>query len=112
MKGTIHRVSDRASKPEKDISDRHQAGFVARGSRGERFIKAMIPQGNVTCHSLAILAKIFSAISGIPFHRDYTRRRALVIKWFDDHIETLRPLQTIVKVNIARSPGISTNIPP
>jgi hypothetical protein len=34
---------------------------------------------------------VFSAITGIPFHRDFTRRRSLVIKWFNDHLARLEP---------------------
>jgi hypothetical protein len=110
MKRTTHRVSDRANKGEKEISDRHQAGFIPRGSRGEQFIAKLIPEGELTCHSLGTLAKIFSALSGIPFHRDYTRRRALVIKWFTDHIDVLEPFQTIVKVEAERRSDIQTNM--
>jgi hypothetical protein len=91
-----HRVSDRAHRPEKEISDTHQDGFQAQGSRGDEFIRTLVPSGNLTCQALATLAKIFSAISGIPFHRDFTRRRALVVKWFNDNLDTLEPIQSIV----------------
>jgi hypothetical protein len=85
---------------EKDISDDHQAGFMPQGSRGEQFLRKMVPQGALTSHSLEALAKVFSAISGVPFHRDYTRRRALMIKWFNDNIAALEPIQTLVTVAV------------
>jgi hypothetical protein len=63
-----------------------------------QFIEEMVPTGNITVHSLVFLAKVFGSIAGITFHRDFTRRRALIIKWFDDHIEELLPIREIVTV--------------
>jgi hypothetical protein len=99
------RVSDRAHMLEKEISDIHLGGFQLEGSRGWQFIQDLIPDGNVKCQSLIQLARVFSAISGIPFHRDYTRRRALIVKWFDDHIDELQPIQAIVTI-VTISPDI------
>jgi hypothetical protein len=98
MGRTRHRVSDRAHKLEKEISDAHLGGFTPEGSRGMQMIDDLIPDGHPTCHSLVALAKIFSSISGIPFHRDFTRRRALVIKWFDDNFDSLQVVRTIVTI--------------
>jgi hypothetical protein len=66
--------------------------FKAAGSDGLRFIESLCPGHNLTRESLIVLAKAFSWISGVHFPRDYTRRRDLVIKWFDNHVDALEPL--------------------
>jgi hypothetical protein len=99
------RLSDRAHRPEKEISDLHLNGFSPIGSQGWEFIRDLIPDGSVTCKSLVDLAKVFSAISRIPFPRDFARRRSLVIKWFNDHLEELRPIHAILTIISEPLPG-------
>jgi hypothetical protein len=92
MRRPRSRISDRGHKPEGQISDEHLGKFTPDGSRGLEFVQRMCRSYSLTRESLIVLAQVFSAISCIPFHRDFTRRRILVIKWFDDHIEDLEPL--------------------
>jgi hypothetical protein len=93
------RISDRAHRSEREISDGHMGGFSAEGSRGLAFIQRMCRPYRLTRESLVVLAQVFSAISGVPFRRDFTRRRTLVIKWFDDHIERLEPLGALIALD-------------
>jgi hypothetical protein len=86
------RISDRGHRREREISDEHLGEFSPEGSRGLDFIQRLCNSRSLTRESLVVLAQVFSAISCIPFHRDFTRRRSLVIKWFDDHIDRLEPL--------------------
>jgi hypothetical protein len=60
------------------------------------FLKRICHSNNLTRESLYVLAQVFSTISRVPFHRDFTRRRTLVIKWFNDHIDQLEPLGPLI----------------
>jgi hypothetical protein len=105
------RISDRGHKPEKEISEEHLGDFIPEGSLGLKFIQRMCPSYSLTRESLVVLAQVFAVISGIPFHRDYTRRRTLVIKWFDDNIERLEPLGSLFTLEAeslhSRDDGVS-----
>jgi hypothetical protein len=93
-------VSDRIHKREGEISDMHLGVFEPEGSGGDRFLRQLSLGASLTRESLVNLAQIFSALSGVPFPRDYTRRRALVVKWFNDHLSTLEPLDGLFTVRI------------
>jgi hypothetical protein len=93
------RLSDRGHKREQEISDLHTGGFSADGSRGLRFLERICPGHNLTRESLVALGRVFSLISGVKFPRDFTRRRILVIKWFDDNIDGLEPVGSILQLD-------------
>jgi hypothetical protein len=95
MQRNRERISDRGHKPEKEISEEHLGKFNPEGSRGLALIQRMCHSYSLTRESLVVLAQVFSAISGIAFHRDYTRRRTLVIKWFDDNFDRLQSLGSL-----------------
>jgi hypothetical protein len=98
------RISDRANKPEREISDQHLGKFKPEGSRGLAFIRKLCCSEGLTREALLALAHVFSNISGVPFRRDYGRRRVLIIKWFDDNIVTLEPLATVIKPTVEDLP--------
>jgi hypothetical protein len=52
-----------------------------------------------TQQSLIALVNILSIIAGVPFPRDFTRRRTLVFKWFDDHFDRLAPIASVVNIS-------------
>jgi hypothetical protein len=80
----------------------HLGAFQADGSHGDVFVQALALGVSLTRESLCNLAHLFSALSGIQFPRDYTRRRALVLKWFDDHVEQLEPLGCLFSVRVSK----------
>jgi hypothetical protein len=90
------RISDRGHKKESEISAEHLGAFRVEGSDGMRFIQGICNSHSLTRESLVVLAQVFSAISRVPFHRDFTRRRSLVVKWFHDHVEQLKPFGSLV----------------
>jgi hypothetical protein len=96
------RISDRRNLHESDISDQHLGGFSAAESRGQRFVDAICQNHSVTRDSLVSLAHVFSCISGVRFPRDFARRRVLVIKWFDDHIDELESLGKVISLEIMK----------
>jgi hypothetical protein len=102
-RGRASRISDRRNLGESEISDHHLAGFSAAGSRGERFVAAMCQNHPVTRDSLVSLAHVFASISGVRFPRDFSRRRVLVIKWFDDHIDELQSIAKVISLEIVKA---------
>jgi hypothetical protein len=103
-RGTRGQISDRAHHPERVVSEQHLGHFKPEGSRGHEFIQRVCRYENVTRESLVALAQVFSAASGIPFPRDFTRRRALVIKWFTDHVDALEPYRAAIRPVVAPIP--------
>jgi hypothetical protein len=97
------RISDRRNQGESEISDQHVGNFAAAGSRGQRFVQALCQNRNVTRDSLIALAQIFSCISGVRFPRDFARRRVLVIKWFNDHIDQLEVIGNVIDMDIIKA---------
>jgi hypothetical protein len=95
MKVPRERISDRGHKPERQISDEHLGEFNPEGSRGMEFIESLCPSVSLTRESLIVLAQVFSVLSSVPFHRDFTRRRILVIKWFNDNVDQLEPFASL-----------------
>lgn len=105
-------VPGRSSMKEHEICETRMGKFVAKGSEGELFVQAMLPPNSnvkLTRESLIVIARILSVITGIRFMRDYTRRRSLVIKWFDDNIEALRPFQYVIHLDyeVLRQTGLA-----
>jgi hypothetical protein len=97
------RISDRAHQRERDIANEHQGQFDPSESRGLKFVQKLCNRTNVSLDALIQLSHVLSEVSGIRFVRDFTRRRALVIKWFDDHLEELEPLQTVITIELERN---------
>jgi hypothetical protein len=98
-----HRISDRRNQGESEISNHHLGDFSAAGSRGQQFVSALCQNRNVTRDSLVSLAHVFSCISGVRFPRDFARRRVLVIKWFNDHIDQLEAIGPVISLDITRA---------
>jgi hypothetical protein len=97
-------ISDRAHLPEREVARQHLGDFVTQGSPGLSFIKDVCQCEDLTREALVILALTFSVASGIRFPRDFGRRRGLIIKWFSDNIEELRPLGTVIVPTTAALP--------
>jgi hypothetical protein len=55
---------------------------------------------DLTRESLVILAQVFATITGVKFPRDYTRRRTLIIKWFDNNIELFEPVVRLIQLDL------------
>jgi hypothetical protein len=87
------------------ISDLHMGPFTAEGSPGLRFVESLSPGHSLTRESLIIVARICSALSGVRFPRDFTRRRNLIIKWFDDHLDQLAPLGCLLSLDAEPTAG-------
>jgi hypothetical protein len=84
-------VPNRALMRERDIADFRLGGFHAEGSRAARRLRAMFPQGELTRRSLYSFASLVGALGGVTLPRDFTRRKELLVKWFDDNFDALEP---------------------
>jgi hypothetical protein len=86
---------------EGDVSNFHQAVFVIPDSRALQFLDGLLDGEalSYTRQSLIALAHIASAISGVPFPRDFRRRRSLVFKWFEDNLATLQPIACLLEIS-------------
>lgn len=101
-------VLDRPNKRERDISDQHMGEFRPEGSRGLAFLNERYQGSSLTRKSLIHLAMMFSVIGNLQFPRDFKRRRNLIVKWFDDNIDILEPLGTIISTEVeALQPTVS-----
>jgi hypothetical protein len=87
----VVRLRGRSQLSEKEIADRHLGDFKAEESRGLALLNRIYPKTAMTRHSMSALAVILSNVFDIPLERDSSRRKDLLIKWFDDHYDKLEP---------------------
>jgi hypothetical protein len=88
----------RSRNTELEIAKWRQGDFQADGSSGARLIEGVAGGGKLSREMMIRVAQLFSDLSGIPFQRDWTRRRDLIVKWVDDHSQALQPLADIISV--------------
>lgn len=86
----------------KDISEKLRANlllgdFDPYHSRGWELIQ-YLTHHQVSRHALISIATILAGIIGIPFERDYSRRKDLVIKWFDQNYELIMPFKDCFEI--------------
>jgi hypothetical protein len=96
-------MSGRRSQGEKNRADRLLGGFRADESRGLAFLERIIPDGSLTEPSLIVLGQIMASVCKLDFPRDFKRRRGLLIKWFDNNVDKLEPLEHVIRVAMQRS---------
>jgi hypothetical protein len=74
--------------------------FRPEESKAVAFLERMTPNGSLTRDSLILLGEMCSAITGIDFPRNCKRRRSLIIKWFNDHLDELSPLSFLLQIDL------------
>jgi hypothetical protein len=82
-------IANRANMSERDIADFRLGGFRAERSRAAERLRELYPYGDLTRRSLYSLASLLSALSDVKLPRDFTRRKELLVKWFDDNFDAL-----------------------
>lgn len=91
-----------SSKQDKKISRRHATekavaqnllgDFEVKNSKGLSIIETIMGENSfesISRNSLLSLTTILSKLTQIPFPRNFSRRKALIVKWFDDNAEEL-----------------------
>lgn len=75
-------------------------GFVSNGSRGESLVEEIMGRSikNISLNGLIQIAGIISKLINVKFERNYKRRKALIIKWFQDNEELIAPIKSNVKI--------------
>jgi hypothetical protein len=76
---------------ERDIADLRLGDFQANESRAAQKLGILYPHGELTRRSLYSFASLVATLAGVKLPRDYTRRKDLLLKWFDDNFETVEP---------------------
>jgi hypothetical protein len=89
----------RSLHKEKEVADALIGAFDSSESRGLHLIRRLSIGKELSKEQMIGLAHVFSVLAKIDFPRDFTRRRDLVVKWFDDHFEALEPLATVVHLH-------------
>jgi hypothetical protein len=84
---------------EKDVADALTGTFNPSESRGLHLIERLSAGKELSREQMIGLAHIFSVLAKIDFPRDFTRRRDLLVKWFDDHFEVLEPFATVIHLH-------------
>lgn len=97
-------ISNRRAKAEREIARDHLGTWVAEGSAGQAFLRELCSDvgKDFVLKSLETLGRTYSAFSGIKFPRDFCRQKLLIVKWFDDNLDRLRPLRHIVHIELER----------
>lgn len=89
-------------KADKKISRRHASekvvaqnllgDFEVKNSRGLAIIESIMGENtfdSISRNSLLSLTTVLSKLTQIPFPRNFSRRKALIVKWFDDNADEL-----------------------
>jgi hypothetical protein len=81
---------------EKVVAEALMDSFQAAESRGWQLLTRMTRGRGLPREQMIQIARIFSLLAGIDLPRAFTRRRDLVVKWFDDNFEVLEPFMTVI----------------
>ena len=102
------------SKSDKKISRRHATekavaqsllgDFEVKNSRGLSIIESLMGENtfeSMSRNSLLSLTTVLSKLTQIPFPRNFSRRKALIVKWFDDNADELETAVKFVYVEFS-----------
>jgi hypothetical protein len=76
---------------ERDIAEFRLGGFHADNSRAAQEFRVLYPYGELTRRSLYSFASLVATLAEVKLPRDFTRRKDLLLKWFDDNFEVVGP---------------------
>jgi hypothetical protein len=76
---------------EHDTAEFLLGDFQASTSRTVEQLREIYPHGTWTRDSLSSFATVIGTIAGVRVGRNFTRRKDLLIKWFEDHYDVLEP---------------------
>jgi hypothetical protein len=65
--------------------------FHWENSRTAQCLRELFPFGRLTRRPLYSFATLPGALADITLNRDFTRRRELLMKWFDHNFDALEP---------------------
>lgn len=82
---------------EKDKADSLTLLYNPNDKRGMEFISLFF-HGEISLNQLISLGHVLSAISRIPLPRDFTRRKKLMMAWFNEHVLELMPYKNCIQV--------------
>lgn len=76
-------------------------GFIMKGSNGEKLIEEIIGVqiNKISLTALIEISKLISDLTNIKFPRNYKRKKDLIVKWFDDNIDTIKSVKDYIHIN-------------
>jgi hypothetical protein len=83
---------------EREIAEMRLGEFSDQGSRGLQFLKRMFPGPDLTRDSMYSFATILGALTNVPLERAFSRRKALLIKWFGDYCHSFEPFLRFIEL--------------
>jgi hypothetical protein len=83
---------------ERAIADLRLGTFSSQGSRGLEMLHRMFPSGEMTRRAMYSFASILGALANVRLERDFSRRKDLLVKWFDDNYDVLEPFLHFVEL--------------
>lgn len=78
--------------------------FIPTGSAGESFLRSISPY-KLSRSQIIAIATIFSDLIAIPLSKDTRKKKALLIKWFDDNLEIIKKWSYYVRLDYEALPG-------
>lgn len=90
---TARRVKDRRNCTERDITQLHLGEFEPEESPGLQLAMEFLDGCPCASQSLSIIAHLLGEMIQNPVPRDYTRKKALLIKWFDENCDDIALLK-------------------
>lgn len=93
----------RIIKKTSDMSDELlRVNQMVKGFNANRSIAWIYLRSNygdkITHNELIRIAKIVSTYTGIKVSRDAKRRKVVLLKWFDENWQTIKPVLTMVSI--------------
>lgn len=90
----------RSINSEKIVTRNLLNGFVSKGSRGEKLVEEIIshPIKKISLTGLIQVANIVSNLINVKLERNYKRKKALIIKWFQENEELIIPIKKCLKI--------------
>jgi hypothetical protein len=83
---------------ERDLANRNQGDFRPEGSRAMALMLEKYPVGMLTRNLVLSFCDVLSGVSGIRLPRDLKRRRALLLKWLEDHYDKLKAIADLMEL--------------
>lgn len=93
---------------EKDVAQSLQGSFEIKNSRGLKLIEELFNNrqfDTISRNSLLSLTIILSTLTQIPFPRNFSRRKALIVKWFDTNYDILSQTKPFVNLEFVAKHG-------
>lgn len=101
-KSRVPSCLSRAKNSEKVISMNLLGNFNSQGSRGKNLIEEIVgfPLQQISRNGLIGIATVVGSLIHKDFPRNYSRKKDLIVKWFDDNCEQINKIKSFIIVKV------------